>query len=316
MGSYNAPTLVTSIDTDNYRSELNSNFTSIQAALISIENAIPSFGGRSTAGNLSVVDYLVIPDGVIGTDSFIVEFSTDEDEVSIRHDAPNGISACVIGDRYHESNVAWSKALSDVVSGDGTYRLALGAQSFGSPTIELLLEEELTDLTQELTFWTFDVTIATGVYSVTNLRRKATVLIDRQSFDQVFTFQHALTFCHTGALPVAIGDIGIGVIVPWDAMVVGGWVHLSEAPVNTDGGSVTIEIRDSDDTDGQNVFIDDASWAPAEDRTVRQLTADAEPTLVRAGTFLRPWISAVDSGGAGFDLSGTILLQRVYHEIL
>lgn len=313
-GSYVAPTLTTVLDSTGYRSEMDSNFSLIQQALIDIQNAIPSFGGRVTAGMLTLVDTLGVPSGVVGTDSFVPGFSTDSDAVDVFHNAPGGISSCVIGSRYHEYSTAWSKNLSEVVLSDGTYEVALGARSLGSPAMELLLELEDTDKSQELTFFSMDVTRSGSSYSVANLRRVAPVLASRDSFTKVFEFHYPLTFHVAGALPTVAGDVPVGVVVPWDARVESAWFRLATAPDNTDG--VTVELRDAADTDGSNVLASAATWSAGEDGRAVQVAGNGEPTIVAAGTFLRLWIAVPDGSGVAADLSCTVLLRRIYHDIL
>ena len=142
--SFTAPDLITGLSTSAFRTQLNSNFTAIENAFIQIQNELPAIiGNQSFAANLTWVERAIRSEGVIGSDAFAVSFNTDTDTFNISHNSPGGYSSCVISSRYHHTNTSYSKTLSDLCTGDGTYTLIFGIKTLGAPLLErkLLVEK-------------------------------------------------------------------------------------------------------------------------------------------------------------------------------
>ena len=142
--SFEAPTLVVVIDPVNYQSQLDNNFTSIDLALVQIQNELnvskPSSGGVS---KISWLDHTLNPDGVFGVDSFEMVFSSDDDFLTIQH--PVNGSGAIFDKVLFNTTKAFTSDLSAVVTSDGTFRVAVGIQTVGAPNLTIIVAESAGD---------------------------------------------------------------------------------------------------------------------------------------------------------------------------
>lgn len=319
--AFKAPTLIKTLGTSGFKAKIETNFEDIEDALVAVQNELPLVTSGSQVSNLAAIERMVRESGVFGTDSFVPQFTPD-DTVKINHDIPGGKSACVIGGRYHETDEDFEPALSEVLPAiDGDYVLNLGARTLGSPLMKLLLEVDATDNDQDLTFWQFEVNRASSIFTVTNLRRIAKVLISRASWIQAFEFEHPLSYQYKGSLPKNGGPLETGIIIPWDCEITGGWARLRIPPVaHTEQVEVSVDFLVGDGTDALPIFAEAAEWGPDDGGVVRQLVQFSQPQQLAAGTYVFPEVvmsevETTDFEAQAADLTAVILLRRIYHEI-
>ena len=320
-GVFSAPNLNTSPTT---KAELASNWAKSQTAFNSLQNLIPTVSVQRHGGNLQIADGLVEGDGVIGTDSFVPHFGTDND-FSVTHETPAGKSQCVFQKRLHETNTAFTAQLTDLIALNGDYVVNFGIKTLGGPNMSMHLEVEDTDQEQDLTIWQFDVNKNGLLYTVTGLRRQAVVLANRDTVTKAFEAEHPLTWQWDGALPIggggAIGDTGI--IIPWNAEIVKAYVRLGTPPAqHTDQSGLTVQLARFIGTNETSVLDGGATFTDRDEPgTVVEIPGLTEPPYqVPAGTYLYPWISApelhlTDIPATAADLSITVLARRIYHEV-
>jgi hypothetical protein len=317
--AFNPSTLVTDLGTSGFKNKLNSNFAKIQTDLNAISNELPKVAPREKAGSVAILGHLSEPDGVVGTESFGLTFSATA--VTVTHGFDDGTSAAIMADRYYKTTQAFSKTFASIVSAPGDYTVWFGVRALAAPLLEMLFELESTETEQDLTIWSFDLNLTGVTYTVTNLRRVATVLSSREAFTRVFTFEHPLTWHHAGLLPAGGGPFDTGIIVPWDCEVTGGYARLGTAPVQwTNADSVEVIVRTGGGTDADDLFTANAVWAPGDDGLVRTFSPLAEPMQLAAGTFVYPEVmvdefvnTEVERQAA--DLSLTLLLRQIYQGV-
>lgn len=311
--AFSAPDLITDLSTTAYRAQLNANFLKIENALIEIQNELPLVAPIAFAANLSWIEKAIRSGGVIGRDSFVVSFSTD-DELVITHDLPDGYSAAVINNRFHQTDAVFTKALSDVCTIDGDYTLIFGLKSLGAPTTEMRLVVEDTDQDIDLPVWRFNVTRASDVYLVSNLHRVCDIVMSRQGFEDLHDFPHPLSWSYAGALPTSEGEFSTGFVVPWDCEVEGAYMRLATGPHHTDGLTVDLYVG-GPGTDAISVLSAPASWSATDDGVVVTCSPVSERVQVLAGGFIYPYLVLADDSGTAANLSITLLLKRVYHTL-
>ena len=316
---FTAPNISTNTST---LTSINGNFNLINNAFKNIQNILPGITTQIYGSNLTLVDYATMDDGIIGTDSFIPSFNSD-DELVITHGTSYGKSACVIQNRWHDTNSVWSKALNDVVVDDGTFTVNFGVRSRGAPAIEMLLEIAGTDNEQELTIYSFTVYRNSGSYTVSNLRLECPVIISKDSFAKAFQPDIPLTYTYQGVLPANIGRLPTGILIPWDCSVEGAYMRLETLPNKyTDQNTLEIELFDTIETDATNILADSATWNERETpRQVKTLTALTPAKLLSAGTFVYPNITVAENAITDYpatasDLTITLLVKRIYHDIM
>lgn len=319
--SFEAPTLVTVIDPVNYQTQLDSNFTSIDLALIQIQNELdvakPSAGGVS---KVSWLDHTLNPDGVFGVDSFELVFSSDDDFLTIQHPA-NG-SGAIFDNVLFNTTKAFTSDLSAVVTSDGTFRVVVGIQTVGAPNLNIIVSQSDgdtgdADANIDLVIYDFDVTKAGDVYTVANIRRRAAILINRDAFVKAIGQEIPLTLHIPGALPSTVGNLDEGMIIPWDCEVVRAFMRLRVAPTDSAVTDPTVRLElfsNVADTDGE-IATGFAEWLDTEDGQTRTLEGFLEPKQLIAGDFIGVNQIEADSDGAAADLTVTLLLKRIYHEI-
>jgi len=319
--SFEAPTLVIVIDPVNYQSQLDNNFSAIDLALVQIQNELdvakPSAGGVS---KVSWLDHTLNPDGVFGVDSFEMVFSSDDDFLTIQHPA-NGSGAIVDSVLFNVTK-AFTSDLSAVVTSDGTFRVAVGLQTVGAPNANIIVSQNVGDTDDEdanidLVLYDFDVTKSGAVFTVTNIRRRAAILMNRDAFVKAIGQEIPLTLQISGALPSVVGILDEGMIIPWDCEVVRAFIRMRVAPTDSAVTDPTLRIElfaNESNTDGE-VVSGFAEWLDTEDGVVRTLEGFLEPKQLSAGDFLGLNIIEADSDGTAADLTLTLVVKRLYHEI-
>ncbi len=319
--SFEAPSLTTVIDPVNYQSELDNNFTAIDLALIQIQNELdvakPSAGGVS---KVSWLDHTLNPDGVLGVDSFEMVFSSDDDFLTIQHPA-NG-SGAIFDSVFFNTTKAFTSDLSTVVPSDGTFRVAVGIQTVGAPNFNIIVSQSAGDTGDadaliDLVIYDFDVTRASDVFTVANIRRRASILMNRDAFVKAIGQEIPLTLQISGALPSSVGNLDEGMIIPWDCEVIRAFIRLRVAPTDSAVTDPTVRLdifSNTADTDGE-VVIGFAEWLDTEDGLVRTLEGLLEPKQLLAGDFIGINQIEADSDGNAADVTLTLLVKRIYHEI-
>ncbi|UCG53575.1 MAG: hypothetical protein JSW58_08455 [Candidatus Latescibacterota bacterium] len=311
--AFTAPSLVTEIDGTNYEYEINLNFRRLQTALTQIQNELGVTIGNAAPSNLLLVDLLLgrADEGMLGTSGWALSFqdSTDGLSVVITHPT-NDASYCVINGLLHKSEAGLTYGIENALpGGDGVYRVVVGVTSLGAPAVEYVIEnaEGATDESADLTLWSFDAVVSSGIVTdVRNLRRETTVLADRSAWDNIYGHGETLSFGVEGALGGSPANLQPGIIVPWDCEIVQAYFNLGTAPAS----GLTVKLR-KDETD-EDVLASTVSWSAAE--TGVKSAAGTDPTtLVAAGTFLQAEMTAADASAA--DLSVTVEVRRIHHAL-
>ena len=314
MPTFNAPTLIVDLSTTQYRSQLNQNFERIQAALIDIQNALGGVTGAAVpASNLTAIDRFLIPDGMLGSDSFFPTFSTDQDSLIVNHLQDGGFSSCVMNGLFHQTDEEFEKDFADIITSDGTYPVILGVRSAGYPNLTMRVLIEDTDNDVDLVLYRMDVTRTGSAWLVQNLRRAATVLLDRGSFSDVYDADLPLPFGLQGLVGIGQGPREAGVVAPWDLEVSGAWFRLGTAPSQTDG--LEVEVRRGEGTDSESVLSGAASWSAAQAGDSVEVLAATPRVQVSAGEFLRVWVTVAEAIAIASDLYCTLLVRRLRHPI-
>lgn len=314
MSTFTAPTLITDLSPTQYRSQLNQNFEAIQSALIDLQNVVGGVSGSSVpASNLTAIDRMLLPSGMVGVDSFYPTFSTDHDEIVVENLQSGGISSCVLNGLFHQTDEEFSKSFSDIITGDGTFPVILGVKSAGYPNITLKVLVEDTDNDVDLVLYRMDVTRSGSTWLVQRLRREATVISDHGSFSDVFDADVPLAFGLQGAIGAGEGPREAGVVAPWDLEVSGAWFRLGAAPTETDG--LEVEVRRGEGTDAESVLVGAASWSASQAGDSVTVLASSPRAQVSAGEFLRVWVTVGEALPVAADLYVTLLVRRIYHQI-
>ena len=319
--SFEAPTLVVVIDPVNYQTQLDNNFTAIDLALIQIQNELnvakPSAGGVS---KISWLDHTLNPDGVFGVDSFEMVFSSDDDFLTIQH--PVNGSGAIVDSVLFNVTAAFTSDLSTVVTSDGTFRVAVGLQVSGAPNASIIVSQSDgdtgdADANIDLVLYDFDVTKASDVFTVTNIRRRADILMNRDAFVKAIGQEIPLSLHIPGALPSIVGALDEGMIIPWDCEVIRAFMRLRVAPTDSAVTDPTVRLElfsNASNTEGE-IVTGFAEWLDTEDGATRTLEGFLEPKQLIAGDFIGVNQFEADSDGAAADLTVTLLLKRIYHEI-
>lgn len=316
--SFQAPSLTTTIGRTTYESEINSNFEAIQTAFNSLQNELASGGGGGgSSGNLQFSDLALGESGVLGVEGWLLSFSTDTDgdpSITVSHSATrDGYSYCVISGLLHRSNVSITQDLSDLVpSADGTYRIVVGVNSIGVPSIEYVVEhaEDESDQSSDLALWSFDLIKAGSTWSWANLRREARLLMDQSAWTALWTRPDTIVLNYSGPIETT-GDSGVGFVMPYDGIIEGGYFRLRTAAQ----GTVTIRLR-LDNTDEDNVLSGDATWSTGESG-VKTVAGKTERQQVSEGEYVVVDVISADSGtDAARDLSVTVSIRKVEHDLL
>ncbi len=319
--SFKAPSLVTVVSSVNYQAQIDSNFSAIDLALIQIQNSLDV--AKPTAGavsKLSWIDHSVDPDGVFGVDSFELVFSSDEDFLTVQH--PSNGSGAIVDRVLFSTTAAFTRDLSTVVSSDGTFRIAVGIQTVGAPGLNIIVTESAgdtgdADANIDLLLYDFDLTKASDVFTVTNIRRRADILMNRDAFVKAIGQEIPLSLHIPGALPSTVGLLDEGMISPWDCEVIRAFMRLRVAPTDSAVTDPTVRLElfsNIADTDGELV-VGFAEWLDTEDGQTRTLEGFLETKQLLAGDFIGVNQIEADSDGTAADLTVTLLLKRIYHEI-
>ena len=321
--AFNAPDLITTLSTTNFRVELDSNFSLIETALAELQNAIPT-SRLSAQTNLDVIDQLVVPTGIIGVDSFVPSISGGDTTFTIGHSTYDSASYCVIDQKFHSTNSPFTRTFESIgITGSGDYVVKFGVKTRGAPIIEQYLEIEDTDNLQDLTIWKMDVNRDVGTFTVSNLRFMSTYLVSVTNFTKTFDSDVPLCSQHPGVLPSYAGPLDTGILIPWDCEVQSAYVRLGAMPSgHTDATDVVIQMSYGSGTDTYNVLNNTATFAAdTAPGTVRTLTALSEPYQLAAGSFVRPEIVTAENANTDIpataaNLTVTLNVRRIYHDIL
>ena len=324
--AFTAPTLVTSISTQTFRTQINSNFNLIQNALQQIQTELTAGSGTRSVSNISWIERQLKPDGVIGHQSFVPDFDVGSGVFEITHETPSGKSIAILNGATHETNATFSKLMTDIVTSNGTFEVAFGIITRGAPVCEQFLELESTDKAQELTIWTMDVTRSGATVTLANLRRVAPVHMNRDSWGKVLDFEHAITWRRNGLLPLTAGPIdGTGLLIPWNCTVDRAYVRLETPPAMfTDSQDVVIEIDRLRGTDATNILDGQATFTDRDGIGAVKWIFGQSPEQVQleAGDFVYPnlvtpeqSVNLTDFPQEAGGLSITLLLRRIYDEI-
>ncbi len=313
----NSPTIYTEIDATNYEYEINANFRWIQRFMIDAENEINALVGAvpaSTGTNLVAIDVLIGDDGMLGTDSWQISWddATDDFSVIVSHPTTNnGYSYAVISGRIHRSNTQSTTGLEAIVpAGAGNYRITVGLQSTGFPECTVVVDhaEDATDESGDLTLWSFTAQrTAGGAIEVANLRREASVVAARSSWDDIWDREVTINFGVEGTLGGSPANLQPGFVMPWDGKIIKAYCNLGTAP---SGSSLVVKLR-KDETD-EDVLAASFTWGDGVNG-VQEAAGNDPETLVAAGTFLQAEMTTANASAA--DLSVTVLVRPIYHTI-
>lgn len=302
------------LPTGNVRPALDEKFTLIGDALVDIQNALPSVSGAGGgSANLTAMERFLLPDGIIGVDSFFPTFGTDQESVIVNHRQDGGISSCVINGLYHQTTTASETEFSSIITSDGTYTVVLAVKSTGYPSLSIKVLVEDTDNDYDLLLYRMDVTRSGSAFHVTNLRRYAEVILDQGSFAATFDADVPLAFSLLGGMGSGVGSREAGVIAPWDLEVVGAFLRLGTAPTETDGFEV--EIRRGTGTDAENVLADPVNWGSGESGDVVEVSGNTPRSQVEAGEWLYVYVTVAEVAPISADLAVTLLVRRVWHGV-
>jgi hypothetical protein len=303
---------------------LNNNFSLVQKAFQDVSNVLP----KSTLthhSNLSWVERATRPSGIIGIQSFYPILGTDHSRFAIVHPSIDSLSACVIDDRYHQVDRTFSKTFESIgISGSGDYVVNFGVASIGSPLLEMHLELEDTDNSQELTIWQMDVNRDLGSFTVTDLRLMCNVLMDQYTFvNNVYGVSFPLTCSYEGVLPTTTERLPIGVVMPWNCEIQGAHIRLETPPgAHSDQNTMEIALVRVLGTDYETVTATNATFAWS-DGYGHTHTLDAIASgayQAQAGEYIYPIIVTPENPITDFPaqaagLSVTLLVKQIHHGI-
>lgn len=312
--TFSPPDLDTDFSTTGVKSKLEGNFTAIEQALVDIANELPFVQGSQVgASNLTWVERSLRPEGVVGHESFVTFFGTDQDRLEILHLESGDVSSCVIANNYHETSTAFEQLFSTIITSDGTYTVIFGVNSAGAPSLAMQIAVEDTDNAINLPIWRFEVTRSGSNWTVTGLRRACEVLMDRGAFTRAYAADWPFIFELKGTIGTGVGPRACGFVAPWDLEVRGAYLRLGTAPTQTDG--VEVEIRRGTDTDQESVLASSAAWSFGQAGVIDQLSALSPPAQVRAGEWVHVHVTVAEASAVAADLSVTLLTRRLSHAI-
>lgn len=309
--SVNAPTLVTSISTNGYRTEIDFNFVALQDFCSQVESELTNNPTQSSMHNLMWLDAALRPTGVVGTDSFTLAVSNADQLLTITHPA-NG-SMCVIDSRMHTTSTTTTHDLSVLAPTEAAFRIAVGVHSNGAPLMSMVVvhsDDAAADLVAgiDLLLYTFTLTRTGNAYNVSSVQREAVCLLSRYSFDALVDQSFPIALYLPDALPAGTGNLNLGFIAPFDCEVVGAFGRLNVCPGSTATTAIQLRVGSSTVTPAYTM-----DWANAEDGVVRTITA-AEPLVqVAAGSYVQVY-QTVGSGNwsTASGLAITVLLRKLW----
>jgi len=343
MPAFNAPALFTEIDTDLYRSQLDSNFRKIQESfqkLSTVVTALNGSAGVGQPGNLKWIDTNLKPDGPIGIDSWVPTFSVDTDgdfTVSLSHNTPSGYSFSIILGVLHYSNASISLDIQEpnVDIDSGSWRYVIGLKTLGAPAVQAVCEQADGDTdspgTCDVELWEFMLYRETDGDRIANLKRVARPLLDADLFSLVEQ-QVVPMGAYVATLPTSPGDTGAGFIVPFACDVYGAKAFLRAWPgvgeeVEVDllrqrwslTGAGTVIAGD-----GDNISVLDSTFRFTLDETdldgasigSTMEVLNAEPFQLSEGDFVNIKLLSADSGATAADLTVQLLVRPLRHEVL
>ncbi len=310
--SFSAPTLAQPITTDGYVGEINSNFLALQNALdaIEVDLLIASGGGPAGGSNFGWLNSITRPDGVVGTESWVPRFSTNNQTLSF--DLPaKGNNDAVINQVYVSDNSAWSLSLTDLVLGlgDGTYRIAIQLKRQGAGVSSLIVEQANgpTDETGDLTLYDFDYVVNGSSFAATNFRRVARVLASAIQQGDLMDALVPLSFT-AGETPFSsTGEKGYGVHVPFDCEIVSAYATLGIAADATADFNLVNSAT-------ANVLIGTVAFVPGDGAVATKQVLGTSPlTQAEVGDFLHLDVTDIDA--TADELSVTVMVRRIFHQI-
>lgn len=324
MSDFTPPTLVTNLSTTAYRTQLNSNFATIEQAFRDVSNTLPKTTLTPNT-NVSWVDRATRPSGIIGKNAFYPILGTDHSRFAVAHNGPDSVSACVIGNNYHSTDRSFSKTFEEIgITGSGDYVVNFGVRSVGAPLLEMLLEENETDQLQTLTIWRMNVNRNLGVFTVTNLRLMCDLLMDQETFVATYHRDMPLSCSHEGVLPTTSERVPAGILIPWNCEIQRAFVRLETPPLaHTDQNTIEIMLARVMGTDYENVLASTASFAHSDAAgTTRTLEAISNPGPYQAqeGEYVYPLLLSNELDLTDFPpqaagLSVTLLVKQIHHGI-
>jgi hypothetical protein len=320
MPTFNSPALHTTVSRTLYESQINENFQKIQSALDALQNIIPSVSGAGLQpSNLLWVDKSIAPDGVLGTQAFTPSFDDNTDgvtSVTITH-PDQAESTATVQSVFHRMTSEASFSLTGFIpAADGSMTIAIGLKSLGAPAVEVVVEELITDATYDLLVWTFDLIKISNTLYATNLRRQADVLMNRESWLKQWTLGSVININVEGQLSSAVGNISFGFVAPYNLKVMEAQFHLGQPPAA--GQTVEVQLVNEDDATDAGILDGTATWAPGVSGTV-EISGMSPETIVSKGSKVYLEIlqadATTDEPDAAGDLTVTVLVERVYHEV-
>lgn len=331
--AFKKPSLFVPVDTEDYQSEIDSNFRNVDTAFTQIQNELLKLSGvvgSSGVSNLQWIDRLLQANGPIGFDSWNPVFTetTDGIDFQLRHNlVPGRRSHALIGQLIHHTNTEQTWSLDSLIpnSGDGPFRIVVGLNSAGAPALEQVVvhNEALTD-DPELVLFTFDVIRETDGIRAINLRRETLWHANDAAWAEARDRPHYLQArLHRVDIERWPGDDTHAVfIVPFDCRVTGIRAYLGEDI--PDNQSITVRARrkgwgtaPEDVHQGQFVF-GNATDALAL-RTVHSLAANDPETQLAAGDYVNvildpSWNPSTSNPPEDLDLTVQLELVPIQHD--
>ena len=311
--AFEPPTLFHPIDAGDYIAQVNSNFSDLQSALneISSELAANSGGGVAAGSNFGWLTSMTLPDGVVGPESWVPEFSGDRQTLTFNVPT-KGFNDAVVNGNLRIDNTVWTVDLPSVISAlpDGAYRVAIQLKAQAGGVSSLLVEQADTsnDETGDLTLYEFEYAKAGALYTVKNLTRVARMILSSTLVDQKVEELVPLNIVASTPLPFNVAEEKAwGIHVPFDAEIVKAYATLAVAPTATCGLQI---VKGA----GIPLLASDFSFSAGDEFDTKEAAAVATvERFVEEGSFLR--IDITDSSPSADGLTVTVMLRRVHHTI-
>lgn len=314
--AFTAPVLWTEIDPTTYQAQLDLNFQKIQAALYNIQNELSTIdviSGGLSPSNLSWIERAVRYEGVIGSQSFMLSFDSDEENVTISHPGQDSLSSAIVNGLFHYTSTERTIPLTPLAAaGDGTYQIILGIKTLGAPAMEIVVDEDHSDAEQDLTIWSFDYERSGSSYTVSNLRREAEIIIDRESFTKAFRREQHIALFVAGALGNSAGYLDAAFVTPFACEILSAQFYMKTGPT---GSTVELGLTPLSDLAGGNILSSTVTYTTGQ-YGVRSATGSTPAKILDAGDALFIEKVQADSGDTAADLTVTIGYRRVYHDVL
>lgn len=341
--AFRAPALHEEIDEELYESQINVNFGKISTSFYKIQNELAALSGSAggMSSNLGWVDRNLKPDGPIGSNSFIPVFSADTDgnySVTLEHETPGGIGYLILDGVLHYSTIEPTLTITPPSAADGTFRYIIGANTQGAPSLQMVCEHAEGDTdypgTTDIEIWEFDFVRGTDGDRVENLRRVTPAHLNADAWQQNEEQRVPLSMQFRGSLPNSAGDLGIGVLIPFDCEVLGAQAFLRVYPLTgealqvellrqrwSDTGDGTVDAGNGDNISVVNddfYFTVDVTDLPL-DTVVgesQKVNPIAPGVQLAEGDFVNAKIVLADGASTAEDLIIQLWVRPLRHEIL